>query len=856
MDFFRRFFTSKRSKLVFAILSSVAIFAIVLVIIFIAKIFGAGEIQNVQVNISDTVIGSKQNPALNVNPYNLDWEHAFWSAQMATNPSFETDWYGNGTKPNTDSQIFSTVSSPWVVQGAWSGSMEGKVTPSIDHSEKISGSSSQKIHIDPSLASDVELVNFVNPALVIGHTYRAKAQVKGSPGGSAKLIIDTNAGEQRSGTLNISSGWQTISFDFTPTSAMTMSGLILRIAAKGDIWVDDFIFWDVTDTNTNGLSTTLINRLKEIKPPMLRWGSLYTNGLSLARVTFRPWSTSYGPPPDFDIATFLELNKAVGSIPYITIPASFTDDSFRTNVLPDLTRAHQLESDQNCNAIWSGTTTVGQVLPGMVNQLESSYAEHLSLLDYLTARSGTSYGDKALSQGFTDWSGEFSKVYFELGNELWNSMSKAYNMWDCQKKQDNYGQYALNRMQAMKGSPSWKANFKVGFNGQWGNWSEGQPSLTYSWDVITATYTKNYADFYSDAPYWPSYIRPFNWCTPGNLPSNPSYYNAVYATNDRLKRDVPYQYNAVKDVVGHDIEHIWYEINAETFCDTDYGEQVQKQYNPMFFRLHSIGTAIGQLDNFAAFPSLGITYGNEYQAVSRDLYGNLVGYPDYGRRPEWFAFQMLEKAGSEMLTTSVAGSPTWDDTSSGLSNLAYVHAYGYEGQDSYSVLIINRDQNNSYQVQINFPNHNYSNNASVYSLTSGNINDNNDASGATDYTINENITLENQSINNFTNGYNLLVAPFSAYLLQVSTQSGSSITLVKQVDKTSASSGETITYTINYQVGITSATSAKIEDPIPFGTSFISATKGGVSDGTKVTWNLGSLAVGASGSVSFQVKVE
>lgn len=84
---------------------------------------------------------------------------------------------------------------------------------------------------------------------------------------------------------------------------------------------------------------------------------------------------------------------------------------------------------------------------------------------------------------------------------------------------------------------------------------------------------------------------------------------------------------------------------------------------------------------------------------------------------------------------------------------------------------------------------------------------------------------------------------------------GQNVFLTKSVDKTSASSGETLTYTINYTVGINPITNARIEDPIPAGTTFISADNGGTSDGTKIVWNLGDLAAGASGTVSFQVRI-
>jgi len=87
----------------------------------------------------------------------------------------------------------------------------------------------------------------------------------------------------------------------------------------------------------------------------------------------------------------------------------------------------------------------------------------------------------------------------------------------------------------------------------------------------------------------------------------------------------------------------------------------------------------------------------------------------------------------------------------------------------------------------------------------------------------------------------------------------SAITLQKTADKTSVTSGknppDTITYTINYNVTAT-ANNVVITDPIPAGTSNpTEISNGGTVSGGVITWNLGNLAAGASGSVTFKVTV-
>jgi uncharacterized repeat protein (TIGR01451 family) len=89
--------------------------------------------------------------------------------------------------------------------------------------------------------------------------------------------------------------------------------------------------------------------------------------------------------------------------------------------------------------------------------------------------------------------------------------------------------------------------------------------------------------------------------------------------------------------------------------------------------------------------------------------------------------------------------------------------------------------------------------------------------------------------------------------------SGPAMTITQSADKASAQSGDTITFTIQYQnTGDADAMSAVISDMIPIGTTPVagSATGAGTfSEGT-VQWTLGTVPANApAGQVSFQVKV-
>lgn len=69
--------------------------------------------------------------------------------------------------------------------------------------------------------------------------------------------------------------------------------------------------------------------------------------------------------------------------------------------------------------------------------------------------------------------------------------------------------------------------------------------------------------------------------------------------------------------------------------------------------------------------------------------------------------------------------------------------------------------------------------------------------------------------------------------------------------------GDTITYTITYgNTGETGALGTVITDPVPAGTTFLSATDDGTASAGVVSWNIGGLATGVSGkTVQFSVRV-
>jgi uncharacterized repeat protein (TIGR01451 family) len=98
-----------------------------------------------------------------------------------------------------------------------------------------------------------------------------------------------------------------------------------------------------------------------------------------------------------------------------------------------------------------------------------------------------------------------------------------------------------------------------------------------------------------------------------------------------------------------------------------------------------------------------------------------------------------------------------------------------------------------------------------------------------------------------------------AILVNDSRDAGTA-SLYLTIDRTEVVSGALITYTISWRNTMdTAARSAVIHNVIPAATSYVAGSaeaSGGYVDGTDVRWDLGDLAPGASGTVSFQVRVD
>src|SRR5206468_3822336 len=99
-------------------------------------------------------------------------------------------------------------------------------------------------------------------------------------------------------------------------------------------------------------------------------------------------------------------------------------------------------------------------------------------------------------------------------------------------------------------------------------------------------------------------------------------------------------------------------------------------------------------------------------------------------------------------------------------------------------------------------------------------------------------------------------APVAGAAITTTVSSAPLLSISKTDAPDPVNAGSNITYTLSYSnTGNANATGVVIADTIPANTSFVSATGGGTLAAGVVTWNIGALAAGGSGSVQLVVQV-
>jgi len=605
----------------------------------------------------------------------------------------------------------------------------GTFTGAIDTTTKMSGNQSQRIVVTAAPAqlkqTRVDLPQAVlTTKLIAGHNYIIKARMKA---GTATARMKLGFVNESWGThyptpaTTLTTNWAEYSWTFTPSVTTLWRGVTIQFLDAQTYWLDDIIAWDSTDTDADtGFVKQYVDRLKEMKPKMLRLGGLGVNSIPLEEYLFRPWPASYGPQPTetLNINTFMTLCKVTNASPFVCMPPAFTDTASaatQTDLTWDLINNH--------------------------------YADHGNMVDYLGGDSNTTYGARRQADGFNRWDTQFPFIYYEMGNETWGTPDGIWDMHLAVQPAntpfpgagtdpwvDNYAVYCLKRLTEMKGRPGWRSNMRGGFGGfaaDTDNWASYRTKLI--------PIVKDVADFGTCFMYYG---------TGDNTRTDEQIYGGLFAKAIWHEREIKAMNAKYQTAAGKNVPVVIYEGNA-VWGNYFNGPTDNDRF--VYSKEVSLGAAVSLIDNYCAGNKASVTFNNHF-AFTGGPWGTVT--EEYLRKPSFFALKMMnENLNGSMITATVSGSGTWNDGLTSENNVPYVACYPYKNGNALNIVVVNRHRTQTQSVTINrtmtF--------GKLISLTGGNINTNNETA--------ENITLQTQTLSGSGTSYTFNAAPFSAYIL-------------------------------------------------------------------------------------------
>lgn len=481
----------------------------------------------------------------------------------------------------------------------------------------------------------------------------------------------------------------------------------------GFVWLDDVYLASTDDTNPTAFTDVAVNRLKELRPGVLRNFSDQL-GASLKNQTDSAFAKgangfflgSREPKSvGYSIHDFLTLSKEIGADPWYNIPPSWSAEELR------------------------------------------------DFIDYLAGPTNTVYGAKRAALGQSaPWTNVFTNIYLEFANEAWGGGCGSDPFRGASFNGGiRVAAVASDRFGIMKANPNFNAKIKFIIGGLF-NWPITQRNIEQ---------TSVNHNLVALAPYF--YGDEF---VSGAWNNNEEIFGPLYATaidrsinNGKIIKSKQYL-----DAENKGTEMALYEINFHTTAKGDLSDELRNKV------VTSIGGGIAlPLHMLTYLKNFGVKVQNAFTflqySVAYDtnkyvrLWGALRDLETVGsKRPTWLGIEIANKAiFGDLITANQSGSnPKWEQPAiNGIASpltVPYINSFAFKDGNKYSLIIFNLNRTNNLTTKIDLP-HIPKSNAILYTLTSNNIYDNNENSEA--------VRINAANLSNFSNNYELDLHPFS-----------------------------------------------------------------------------------------------
>jgi len=553
--------------------------------------------------------------------------------------------------------------------------------------------------------------------------FRLAFKAKGI-GGANRAFVTVRRGSSPhlSQTVQLTSDWVDYTLPFTAAESETVSGTVsVEFSATGQsaLLLDDV---SLRQTNSDAGNPTefrdgVVTALRELNPGILRYpnwqmlGNSLDNDLAPVFARKRSGYSAYGTSENNmlpGLHEFLVLCEHLGADPWMSVPAT------------------------------------------------SSPQEMTNLMEYLGGATSTPYGQIRAARGHAaPWTGVFSRIHLEFGNEHWNNTAFRGGVISAAVP---CGARADELFGAIKSSPYYAAaQVNCVLGGQSGN---PAPALQFH-------NASSLHDTFTLAPYMSGRVDTFATTEDlfGPLFSEPEWWSFNPSATSGLMRYAFDQLQASSRPVPLSI----YEVNLHT-TSGGISQSALDSYTP------SVGAAVAVADHMLVMLR---ELGTRDQCMM-SLAGHRYTWPDasgktaalwgvtldmdktHRRRPTFHALRLLNDVlGGDMLrTTSSGDNPTWSITNANrvtFTNAHHVQSFAFKNGTQRGLVVFNLHRTNALDVRFSGPNA-PAGSLTLRRLTSANITDNNETA--------EIVAPTSQTLTSFDPAQPLSLPPYSMTVLQ------------------------------------------------------------------------------------------
>ncbi|HEY3132395.1 MAG TPA: immunoglobulin domain-containing protein [Acidobacteriota bacterium] len=515
-------------------------------------------------------------------------------------------------------------------------------------------------------------------------------------------------------TVSLTGSWNTYNFDFTAAengSAVGSCQLRFSPVNQSAVLLDDV---SLTQTNGDPSNTTafrdpVVNALKSLNPGILRYwvedlGDTLDNEIAPPFARLRAGYSSRSTNREdllYGLHEFLELCELLGAEPWYVVPITF------------------------------------------------STQEMANLMEYLGGPNSSPYGAKRAARGHgAPWTGSFSRIHLEFGNEAWNN---ADYYGGTISDPVAYGNRGSELFGAVRNSPYYNTtNFDLVLGGQ-----ASFPARNAAIDGASSNH-----DTLAVAPYFGGHVD--NYATSEEL------FGPLFAEPEMLSQTGYMRQNyTTMQTSSRPVPMAVYEVNLHT-TDGSISQSALDSFTP------SLGAGLAVADHMLMMlRDLGVKDQIVYsltQFANRRPDGKYVllwsvvrdmGVTDR-KRPQFLALKLANEvnAGNLVQTSHSGDNPTWNQplvNSIQYNNAHYLRSYAFSNSRDRSLIVFNLSRTSSLLVNfagVNAPR----GSVTLKRLTSAAITDTNENA--------ETVVVTSQTINDFSPGQSLSLPPYSMTVLQ------------------------------------------------------------------------------------------